>query len=119
MGIRNDTNAPSKRKRRSEKYLAYQKHIRSKEFRRVREIVIERDRCCQFCGRTQEELGDKLFFNVHHLPEGYLHLNDPPEVEAQYCRLFCSACHRYAHKAPSNIRRFGLTDSNDNPPLEK
>lgn len=109
---------PSKRKQKSEEYLKYQKHIRSKEFKKVREIVIERDKCCQFCGRTEDELtlsnGKKLSWNVHHLPEGYKHLFDKPEEEAKYCRLFCSACHAAGHRAQSNRTRFTVTFTNTN-----
>ena len=110
---------PSKRKQKSKEYLAYQEHLKSKEFKEVRKIVIERDKCCQFCGRTAEELtlsnGKKLSFNVPHTPEGYKHLYDKPEEEAKYCRLFCSACHSAAHKAASNRQRFTIsfTDKQD------
>lgn len=107
---RSDTTQPSKRKQKSAEYLKYQAHLRSKDFREVKKIVIERDKCCQFCGRTEEELtlanGKKLTWNVHHLPEGYMHLQDKPEIEARYCRLYCSSCHSYAHRAPSNRTRF-------------
>lgn len=107
---RSDTTQPSKRKQKSAEYLKYQAHLRSKEFKEVKRIVIERDKCCQFCGRTEEELtlanGKKLTWNVHHLPEGYKHLYDAPEIEAQYCRLYDSACHSACHKAPSNRNRF-------------
>lgn len=94
----------------TEEYKAYQKHLKSAEFKETRRIVIERDKSCCFCGRTEDELelsnGKKLTFQVHHIPVGYKHLYDPPEIEAQYCRLFCSACHSAAHKAPSNRNRF-------------
>lgn len=94
----------------TEEYKAYQKHLKSAEFKETRRIVIERDKFCQFCGRSEDELelgnGKKLSFNIHHLPQGYKHLYDPPEIEAQYCRLFCSACHQKAHLAPSNKNRF-------------
>ena len=94
----------------TEEYKAYQKHLKSPEFKETRRIVIERDKFCQFCGRTEDELtlaiGKKLTFQVHHTPSAYKHLYDPPEIEAQYCRLFCSACHSAAHKAPSNRNRF-------------
>lgn len=110
---RSDTKAPSRRKQYTKEYLAYKEHLKSKEFKETRRIVIERDKCCQFCGRTEEELtlknGKKLSWNVHHLPEGYKHLYDSPEVEAQYCRLYCSACHSAAHRAASNRTRFTMT----------
>lgn len=101
---------PAKRKRYNKAYNHYKEHLKSKEFKEVRKIVIERDKCCQFCGRTEEELtlknGKKLTWNVHHLPEGYKHLDDSPEEEAKYCRLYCSACHNSAHRALANKNRF-------------
>lgn len=110
---------PSKAKERNEEYLKYKKHLKSKEFKEVKRIVIERDKCCQFCGRTEEELtlknGKKLTWNVHHLPEGYNHLNDSPEEEAKYCILLDSACHHYLHLCPTNRGRFTnrFTDKKD------
>lgn len=100
----------TKRKRYNKAYNHYKAHLKSKAFKEVRRIVIERDKCCQFCGRTEEELtlknGKKLSWNVHHLPEGYKHLDDPPEEEAKYCRLYCSSCHAAAHRSAANRNRF-------------
>ena len=100
----------TKRKRYNKAYNHYKEHLKSKEFKQVRKIVIERDKCCQFCGRVEEELmlknGKKLTWNIHHLPEGYKHLDDSPEEEAKYCRLYCSSCHSAAHRAPANRNRF-------------
>ena len=88
----------------------YEKHLRSNEWRKVKAIVYQRDKCCQFCGRTEDELqlknGKTLKWNFHHLPEGYLHIYDSPEIEAQYVRMYCSACHHAAHQAPANRNRF-------------
>lgn len=113
QSARSDTTQPSKRKQYTKEYLEYKEHLKSKEFKEVRKIVLERDKCCQFCGRTEDELvlknGKKLSFNVHHLPEGYKHLKDKPEDEAKYCRLYCSACHAAAHRAASNRTRFTMT----------
>ena len=99
-----------KRRRYNKLYNHYKEHLKSKAFKEVKKIVIERDKCCQFCGRTEEELtlqnGKKLTWNIHHLPEGYKHLDDTPEEEAKYCRLFCSACHKAAHMALTNKHRF-------------
>ena len=110
---RSDTKSPrpqTKRKRYNKAYNHYKEHLKSKEFKEVRKIVIERDKVCQFCGRSEEELvlknGKKLSWNIHHLPEGYKHLDDAPEEEAKYCRLYCSACHKAAHMAPANRNRF-------------
>ena len=88
----------------------YEKHLKSNEWRKVKAIVYQRDKCCQFCGRTEDELqlknGKTLKWNFHHLPEGYLHIYDSPEIEAQYVRMYCSACHHAAHQAPANRNRF-------------
>lgn len=101
--------------------MKYQAHLRSKQFDEVKKIVKERDKFCQFCGRTDDEMtlknGKKLTWNIHHLPQGYMHLNDKPEIEAQYCRLYCSSCHSAGHKAPSNRGRF--TAQFTNPKEEK
>ena len=99
-----------KRKQYNAAYNHYKEHLKSKEFKEVKKIVKERDQVCQFCGRTEEELvlknGKKLTWNIHHLPQGYLHIDDTPEEEAKYCRLYCSACHKAAHQAPANRNRF-------------
>lgn len=123
--IRSDTTKPkkqTKRKRYNKAYNHYKEHLKSKEFKEVRKIVIARDKCCQFCGRTEEELvlknGKKLSWNVHHLPEGYRHLDDTPEEEAKYCRLFCSACHAAAHRAASNRNRFTAQFTEESHPNE-
>lgn len=115
---------PAKRKRYNKAYNHYKQHLKSKEFKEVRRIVIDRDKCCNFCGRTEEELtlknGKKLTWNIHHLPEGYKHLDDSPEEEAKYCRLYCSACHRAAHKAITNRGRFtAMFTTNDENNTEK
>lgn len=101
---------PTKRKRYNKAYNHYKQHLKSKEFKEVRRIVIERDKCCQFCGRSEAELtlknGKKLSWNVHHLPEGYKHLDDSPEEEAKYCILLDSSCHSWLHRNPSVRNRF-------------
>lgn len=124
--IRSDTKTkpPTKRKRYNKAYNHYKQHLKSQEFKEVRRIVIERDKCCNFCGRTEEELtlknGKKLTWNIHHLPEGYKHLDDSPEEEAKYCRLYCSACHSYGHKALVNKNRFtAMFTTNDENNTEK
>ena len=95
-----------KSKQRSEEYLKYQKYIRSKDFAVVKEIVKERDKVCQTCGRTQEEIdaSPKLSFNVHH--RTYEHLFEGGDVEAADCILLCSCCHRGIHSVKSNFTRF-------------
>lgn len=112
---------PAKRKRYNKAYNHYKEHLKSKEFKEVRKIVINRDKCCRFCGRTEEELtlknGKKLSWNIHHLPEGYKHLDDSPEEEAKYCILLDSSCHSWLHRNPSIRNRFTamFTTKDDGP----
>lgn len=96
----------TKRKEKSEEYKKYQSYIRSKKFDSVRQAVKERDKVCQCCGRTQEEIDEnpKLSFNCHH--RSYLHLYQADEEEINDCILLCSVCHRAIHSAKSNLRRF-------------
>lgn len=114
--IRGDLSAkaqPTKSKQRSKEYLEYQAYIRSKEFDEVRKIVKERDKVCQTCGRTQEEIDNnpKLSFNCHH--RTYRNLFKGGETEAADCILLCSCCHRAIHSAKSNLVRF---KRNNEPP---
>lgn len=109
MKEKSRTDAPKKktRKQKSEEYLKYQKYIRSKEFQKVREIVIARDNCCQCCGRTQEDIEkEHLHFNAHHIR--YDHLYEGGELEAADIRLLCSPCHRAIHCVSSNYKRFKI-----------
>lgn len=106
QSARSDTTSKPKSKQRSEAYLKYQSYIRGKQFQEVKEIVKERDKVCQTCGRTQEEIdaSPKISFNVHH--RTYAHLFEGGETEANDCILLCSVCHRSIHSAKSNLRRF-------------
>lgn len=102
---RQDSDIPHKKKR-SKEYLEYQKYIRSKDFDEVKEIVKERDKFCQCCGRTLEEIENSksLHFNVHH--RSYKNLFKGGQEEASDCILLCSVCHKAIHSAKSNLRRF-------------
>lgn len=102
---KNDIRKKSKRKEKSEEQRKYEKYIRSKEFRKVRDAVRERDKCCQCCGRTPEEVeGTKITMTTHH--RTYRHLFENGEQEIADCILLCSVCHRAIHAAKSNLRRF-------------
>ena len=92
----------------TEEYRKYKNYIRSKCFAKVREIVTERDKCCQGCGRTAEDIdGTKITFNVHH--HTYRNLYEGGEIEAGDCVLLCSVCHRAIHGAKTNLRWFNKT----------
>lgn len=103
---KDDVTAKPKRKEKSEAELKYQRYIRSKAFDKVRQAVKERDKVCQFCGRTQEEIDadPKVSFNVHH--RTYEHLYENGELEIADCILLCSICHHSCHSAKKNLRRF-------------
>lgn len=105
MPTKKPENKP-KRKEKSAEELKYQRYIRSKKFDVVRQAVKERDKVCQCCGRTQEEIDEnpKLSFNCHH--RTYTHLYQADEEEINDCILLCSVCHRAIHSAKSNLRRF-------------
>lgn len=103
---KNDIPKKPKRKEKSEEYHHYQRYIKSKEFDVVRKAVRERDKVCQCCGRTQEEVDadDKVTFSTHH--RSYAHLFQADEEEIGDCILLCSVCHRAIHAAKKNLRRF-------------
>lgn len=104
---RSDTNSKPKSKQRSEEYRKYQKYIRSKEFQKVKDIVKERDKVCQVCGRTEEDIAEsngKISFNCHH--RKYDNLFEGGEKEASDCILLCNICHKAIHRTKSNYQRF-------------
>lgn len=103
---KNDIPKKPKRKEKSEEYKKYQSYIRSKKFDVVRQAVKERDKVCQVCGRTQEEVDNdpKISFNCHH--RSYAHLYQADEEEIADCVLLCSVCHRAIHAAKKNLKRF-------------
>lgn len=90
----------------SEEYRLYQRWIRSKAFKELRSEVLERDGyTCAFCGRTIQEIeGTKLTLQCHH--RSYVNVGKGNEEEKKDLITVCSACHRAAHNAPSNRRRF-------------
>lgn len=104
-----------KNKQRSEEYLKYQRYIRSKEFKKVREIVLERDNhCCQFCGRTKE---DGATLTVHH--RRYRHLYEGGELEAADCITICSCDHLALHRVKRNYRWFSIDNERNSNVIEE
>ena len=103
---KNDVQKKTKRKEKSEAELKYQRYIRSKAFDKVRQAVKERDKVCQCCGRTEDDIVNdpKICFTTHHRTYGHLFENGEQEIAD--CILLCSVCHRAIHSAKKNIRRF-------------
>lgn len=87
-------------------YALYQKYIKSKEFKELREKVLKRDNYrCKVCGRTLEEIADKkITLQAHH--SSYQNLGKCNEEEMADIITLCSVCHKSMHSAPSNLRRF-------------
>ena len=106
--IRNDVKKAKKpqNKPKNPVYALYQKYIKSKEFRELRDKVLERDGYkCKFCGRTIEEIeGSKITLQAHH--SSYENLGKCNEEEMNDIITCCSVCHKNIHSAPSNLRRF-------------
>lgn len=111
--IRSDTSVKATKKKSQNKpkdpaYQAYQKYIKSKEFKVLRDKVLERDNHrCQACGRTIEEIsmsGKKLSLQCHH--KSYQHVGKNNEEEFNDLITLCNICHNAMHKAPSNLKRF-------------
>ena len=99
---RSDTVDKPKAKQRNEEYLAYQRYIRSKQFKEVKQLVWERDNgTCQFCGRKQS---DGVTLSVHH--RNYSHLFKGGQEEANDCILICTREHKLLHSMKCNYSWF-------------
>lgn len=88
-------------------YKKYQKYLKSKEFKQLRDEVLKRDNyTCRVCGRTLEEIADnkKITLQAHHAKYDNLGKNNDEEMNDII--TLCSVCHNAIHKAPSNLRRF-------------
>ena len=90
--------------------LEYTKYLKSKQFKEVKKIVLDRDNHrCQFCGRSEDEA--KL--TVHH--RCYEHLYQGGEAEANDCITICQLEHIALHKIKGNYKWFSITNPrNDN-----
>lgn len=116
---------PSTPKKLEPDYEAYQVWIKSKGFRKLRDIMLERDGYrCKACGRTIEEIQDsgrKISLQAHHSEYTHVGLGDERELGDLIC--LCSVCHRGIHSAKSNLRRFTdkhfvLDNLKENPNME-
>lgn len=91
----------SKAKQRTEDYLKYQRYIRSKEFKEIKQLVEERDEHkCRVCGRTKE---DGIPLSCHHTTYNNLY-NEREHLDDLI--TLCKICHNAIHNALSNKRRF-------------
>ena len=106
--IRNDVKKAKKpqNKPSNPAYDTYQKWVKSKGFKELREYALARDNyTCQFCNRTIEEIADKkITLQVHH--KSYNNVGKGNEEELKDVIVLCSVCHKNCHSAPSNLRRF-------------
>ena len=94
-------------KKDKETYKKYQKYLKSKDFKTLRDKVLERDNYrCRVCGRTLEEISDnrKLSLQAHHC--SYENLGKCNGEEMEDLITLCNVCHKAIHSARSNLRRF-------------
>ena len=109
--IQDTTKPKPKSKKRSEAYLKYQRYIRSKAWKELRdEVFAERGKRCQVCGRKEGEDGAKL--SVHH--NSYEHLYNEREHKEDLL-VICGTCHLCAHRNKNNFKRFKLLENVFNP----
>lgn len=95
-------------KKKEPDYEAYQSYIKSKGFKELRLLMLERENyTCQGCNRTLEEIqesGKKVTLQAHHRSYQNVGLGDERELKDLTC--LCSVCHKGVHSAKSNLRRF-------------
>ena len=94
----------SKRKVKCKAYLKYQRYLRTKKWREIRDLVLERDEHrCVCCSRTER-------LTVHH--SCYDHLYNEREHLKELVTL-CVVCHSQIHRSPSNYQRFKMKETVD------
>ena len=115
--IRSDTSkkaAPSKNKVRSERALIYQRYIRSKQFKEVREIVRERqNNICPICGDefTEDDMG-----TAHH--KNYKWAGYGGEKEADTVVLIHKYEHQMIHRHPKAYKIYSIVNDRNEPDPE-
>ena len=91
------------KKEKSEEYLKYQRYIKSKEWKELRDKIINERGKCAFCGRKHLEDGVKL--SLHH--NSYQHLYD--EINhLEDVTVICNVCHIALHRIKNNFKRFKI-----------
>lgn len=77
----------------------YDKYLKTKEWKKTRDIIIqERNNRCQFCGSTEK-------LCVHHSPEAYQYLGHELE-HMDLMLVLCNLCHRACHMSKHNLSKF-------------
>ena len=115
--IRSDTSknsAPSKNTVRSERTLIYQRYIRSKQFKEVREIVRERqNNICPICGDefTEDDMG-----TAHH--QNYRWAGYGGEKEADTVVLIHKYEHQMIHRHPKAYKIYSIENDRNDPDPE-
>ena len=115
--IRSDTSeksAPSKDKVRSERALIYQRYIRSKQFKEVREIVRARqNNRCPICGDefTEDDMG-----TAHH--QRYTWAGYGGEKEADTVVLIHKYEHQMIHRHPKAYKIYSVVADRNEPDPE-
>ena len=115
--IRSDTSkkaAPSKDKVRSERALIYQRYIRSKQFKEVREIVRARqNNICPICGDefTEDDMG-----TAHH--KNYTWAGYGGEKEADTVVLIHKYEHQMIHRHPKAYKIYSIENDRNDPDPE-
>lgn len=105
--IQDTTKPKPKSKKRSEAYLKYQRYIRSKAWKELRdEVFAERGKKCQICGRKEDE--DGVTLSVHH--NSYEHLYNEREHKEDLL-VVCGICHLCVHRNKNNFKRFKLLEN--------
>lgn len=102
-----------RKKVRSEAYLKYQKYLKSKQWKEIRDKVLERDEFrCRCCAR--DIIHDDAVLTVHHscykTPDGNDILYHELEGDnLKYLITLCRQCHNFGiHKVSANFKRFSM-----------
>lgn len=85
-----------------EEYKRYKAYLKSAEWKKIKQAVLERDEFrCRCCGRTVEESP----LSIHHSTYDVL-FHESEGENLKYIITLCKYCHSGIHKVKSNIHRF-------------
>lgn len=106
---RSDTNVPKPKKTQNKEtdpnYAAYQKWVKSKGFKQLKQLALERDGYrCQVTGRTIDELPEKCTLTAHHM--SYKNCGKGDQSELNDIIILSSSAHRAIHSYKSHLRLF-------------
>lgn len=83
-------------------YEKYQAYIKSEDWKKIRELVLERDNYhCMCCGRNYKD--DNVVLSIHH--NNYDNLFDEANHLDDLVTL-CKVCHASVHRNRANWQRF-------------